>query len=185
MMMKRKIILTFVIIIGLCFFSLFVGCNERKRGGSNMNLTSSSFSNGDMIPSKYSCDGENISPPLTWTDIPEGTKTFALICDDPDAPAGDWVHWIMYDIPVEVHELPENIEKIPVLDNRSVQGKNDFRKIGYDGPCPPDGVHRYFFKIYALDLVLQQKPGLTKHELFQVIKGHVLGEGQLMVKYGR
>jgi len=190
--MKNKISLILVIVI------FFYSCQKKnpetipkeqttKQEGSKteMKITSSSFKEGEMIPSKYTCDGENISPQLSWTGSPENTKSFALISDDPDAPAGDWVHWVIYNIPSSVSELAENILKDKALDNGTKQGLNDFRKIGYDGPCPPGGTHRYYFKLYALDILRDNDAGLTKKELLKAMEGHILSEARLMGKYKR
>ncbi|HUU41026.1 MAG TPA: YbhB/YbcL family Raf kinase inhibitor-like protein [Desulfatiglandales bacterium] len=148
-------------------------------------VTSSAFSEGKMIPEKYTCDGEDISPPLAWTGVPEGTKSFALICDDPDAPMGTWVHWVLFDIPAEIRELSSNIPPLPVIKNGAKQGINDFRKYGYGGPCPPGGTHRYYFKLYALDIEVDLVSGITKDQLLKAMEGHILAKGQLMGKYKR
>jgi Raf kinase inhibitor-like YbhB/YbcL family protein len=148
-------------------------------------ITSTAFADGGMIPKDYTCDGEDISPPLAWTGVPEGTKSLAIICDDPDAPMGTWVHWVLFNIPATVHELHQNMSHAEVLDNGAKHGINDFRKFGYGGPCPPGGTHRYYFKLYALDIELMQGPGLTKAELIEAIKDHILAEGQLMGRYKR
>ncbi len=150
---------------------------------TEMKITSSSFKEGELIPSKYTCDGEDISPQLSWTGSPENTKSFALISDDPDAPMGVWVHWVIYNIPSTESGLTENIPKNKILENGTKQGMSDFRKIGYGGPCPPDGTHRYYFKLYALDIMLDKDAGLTKKELLNVIEGHILSEAQLIGKY--
>jgi Raf kinase inhibitor-like YbhB/YbcL family protein len=155
------------------------------KGGEKMEIKSSAFKEGAMIPGKYTCDNIDISPPLEWSQFPDGTKTFALICDDPDAPMGTWVHWVLFNLPGNILELPENVQKLEVLKNGARQGKNDFGKIGYGGPCPPGGTHRYYFKIYALDKELDFKPGITKKELLKAMEGHILAEGQLMGKYKR
>ena len=130
-----------------------------------MNIVSSAFENEGNIPSKYTCDGENISPELNWSDFPDGTKSFALIAYDPDAPMGTWVHWVIYDIPSNVNSLPEGVPSDEKLSFGAVHGINDFKDTGYGGPCPPKGVHRYFFKLYALDKMLNLEPGLTKKAL--------------------
>ena len=115
-------------------------------------MTTTAFSSGGTIPKNYTCDGPDLSPPLTWKDAPAGTQSFALIADDPDAPAGTWVHWVVYNVPSTAKELPEGVQKTEKLPDGTLQGRNDFRKIGYGGPCPPPGKpHRYFFKLYALD----------------------------------
>ena len=137
------------------------------------------------IPGKYTCDGMDISPPLTWTSGPEGTKTFALICDDPDAPRGTWVHWVLFNLPADIIELHENVPPERELENGAKQGMNDFRKIGYGGPCPPGGTHRYFFKFYALDTEINLEAGATKSELLKAMEDHILAEGQLMGRYER
>ncbi|AHM57968.1 hypothetical protein EAL2_808p04650 (plasmid) [Peptoclostridium acidaminophilum DSM 3953] len=150
-----------------------------------MIIKSSSFEDKGPIPSKYTCDGENISPELSWSGFPEGTKSFALIAEDPDAPAGTWVHWILYDIPVNVTALPEGVPDDEVLSNGARQGLSDFKDIGYGGPCPPRGVHRYFFKLYALDEKLGLKSGLSKKSLLDKIKGHVIAEAEIHGTYSR
>jgi len=148
-------------------------------------IKSPAFEEGGMIPKQYTCDGRDISPPLEWTSIPEGTQSFALICDDPDAPMGTWVHWVLFDLPPNINSLPENIPPDRILPNGAKQGTNDFGNIGYGGPCPPRGTHRYYFKIYALDTKLNLNPGLTKAELLDAMRGHILAEGQLMGRYKR
>ncbi|MGQ9621648.1 MAG: YbhB/YbcL family Raf kinase inhibitor-like protein [Bacteroidales bacterium] len=150
-----------------------------------MKLISSAFKEGEMIPSKYTCDGPDVSPPLEWSEIPDGTKSFALINDDPDAPVGTWVHWVIYDIPENVNRLPENVPKTEVIENGARQGRNDFGRIGYGGPCPPGGTHRYYFKIYALNRKLDLRSGITKRDLLKAMEGHILAESYLMGRYKR
>ncbi len=150
-----------------------------------ISLTSTVFTDGGMIPKDYTCDGMDISPPLTWTGIPEGAKSLAIICDDPDAPMGTWVHWVLFNIPPMIKELSPSIPPDKVLENGAKQGINDFRKFGYGGPCPPGGTHRYYFKIYALDTELTLQPGSNKTELLRAMKDHILAEGQLMGRYKR
>jgi Raf kinase inhibitor-like YbhB/YbcL family protein len=151
-----------------------------------MQLTSSAFADGDKIPKQYTGDGKDASPPLKWSGAPSGTKSLALICDDPDAPRGTWVHWVLYNLPPEITELPEGMLDPKAVLGSALQGTNDFRKTGYGGPAPPPGKpHRYFFKIYALDTVLDLKAGASKKELESVMRGHILGQGQLMGTYGR
>lgn len=159
--------------------------NSRIKGGKVMEIKSSSFQHENMIPAKYTCDGQNISPPLLWNGAPEKTKSFALICDDPDAPVGLWVHWVIYDIPASVNALPEKISRQEEIPGLGKNGKNTSGHPGYDGPCPPDGMHRYYFKLYALDTMLNLKPGLTKDQLLAAMKGHVLAEAQVMGRYDR
>ncbi len=150
-----------------------------------MEIKSSAFGSGEMIPAKYTCDGADFSPQLEWSGSPAGTRSFALICDDPDAPMGTWVHWVIYDIPPTATMLAEGITREKDLPGGGTQGINDFRKIGYGGPCPPGGTHRYFFKLYALDSELGLKPGVTKDQLLKAMRGHILGEAQLMGTYRR
>jgi Raf kinase inhibitor-like YbhB/YbcL family protein len=151
----------------------------------DLSIRSGAFNQGGTIPSKYTCDGSDVSPPLSWLKGPEGTLSYALIADDPDAPAGTWVHWVLYNVPAAKTSLAENVAKLKKLEDGSMQGMNDFRKIGYGGPCPPGGTHRYFFKIYALNAALKVEPGLTKKQLLKEIEGHVLAQGELMGKYSR
>lgn len=148
-----------------------------------MEIISSAFKPGETIPSKYTCDNIDISPPLTWSRVPPGTKSFALICDDPDAPSGTYVHWVLFNLPPDTRELAEAVPKKDILENGARQGKNDYGKTGYGGPCPPSGTHRYYFKIFALDCELDEKPGITKKDLVKVMESHVLEEGQLMGRY--
>jgi Raf kinase inhibitor-like YbhB/YbcL family protein len=150
-----------------------------------MKITSPAFEEGAMIPSKYTCDGINVSPSLIWSAIPDGTKSFAIICDDPDAPAGTFVHWVIYNLPANIYQLSENLPPLKILPNGARQGRNDFGRIGYGGPCPPGGTHRYFFKIYCLSEELKVEAGITKSELLKTMKGYILAEGQLMGKYKR
>ena len=147
-----------------------------------MKVTSKAFQDGGMIPPQYTCTGANISPPLAWNSVPEKTKSLALIADDPDAPGKTWVHWIAFNLPASARELPENVPAQENI-NGGKQGTNDFKKVGYGGPCPPSGTHRYYFKLYALDTDLTLDSSATKDQLLKAMEGHVLGEGQLMGKY--
>jgi Raf kinase inhibitor-like YbhB/YbcL family protein len=148
-------------------------------------ITSTAFKHEGMIPQQYTCDGADISPQLAWSGGPQGVQSFALICDDPDAPVGDWVHWILYNIPPDVHELKEKIANDPMLANGAKHGFNDFRRFGYGGPCPPGGTHRYFFKLYALDSTLTLPAKATKQDVLTAMKGHILAQAELMGKYSR
>jgi len=155
------------------------------KGGKQMEITSQAFKQGGMIPPKYTCNGKNVSPPISWKGIPEGTKSIAVICDDPDAPMGTWVHWVYYDIPPQVTGLPEDIpaEERPAVGG--TQGINDFLTIGYKGPCPPSGTHRYFFRVYAVDMELMLPPGANNKEVLQTMEGHLLGMGELMGRFSK
>ena len=150
-----------------------------------MKIISTVFSEGAPIPPKYTCDGENKSIPLKWQDIPDGTKSLALIMDDPDAPMGTWVHWVVYNLPPTIKELKEGLSTAPILANSAVQGRNSSKKTGYSGPCPPDREHRYFFKLYALDCMLESLLGLTKAALLEAMQGHILEECQTFGVYDR
>jgi hypothetical protein len=177
----------------LCLSLLLTACgrkteSDQKSDGEEimeLNVTSPAFEDGGMIPAKYTADGQNVSPPLEWSGKPAETKSFALIADDPDAPMGTWVHWVLYNIPADVSSLSERIPPDQKLDNGALHGINDFGRFGYGGPAPPSGTHRYFFKVYALDTTLDASPGLKKDQLIQAIKGHILAQGQVMGRYKR
>jgi Raf kinase inhibitor-like YbhB/YbcL family protein len=152
----------------------------------SIQLTSSAFEAGKTIPAKYTCQGDDISPPLKWSSPPPGAKSLALICDDPDAPVGTWVHWVLYNIAPTTTELPEKVPATETVLHSAKQGLNDFRRLGYGGPCPPPGrPHRYFFKLYALDTELQLGARAAKKDLVRAMEGHILAEGQLMGTYQR
>src|SRR5207253_1927081 len=148
-----------------------------------MQLTSPAFEPGRSIPSLYTCDGKDLSPPLAWSGAPAGTKSFALITDDPDAPAGTWVHWVLWNLPATLTDLKGGVHAERELAGGARQGTNDFGTIGYGGPCPPSGTHRYFFKLYALDTVLDLKEGAAKQELEAAMHGHILAKAELMGKF--
>ncbi|HTQ29823.1 MAG TPA: YbhB/YbcL family Raf kinase inhibitor-like protein [Opitutaceae bacterium] len=151
-----------------------------------MRLTSPAFTDGKSIPREHTCDGVDASPALHWRDAPASTQSFALICDDPDAPAGTWVHWVLYGVPAAAHELAGALPGTDTLPGGARQGMNDFGRVGYGGPCPPPGKpHRYFFKLYALDAVLTLKPRATKADLLQAMAGHILAEAQTIGTYQR
>lgn len=150
-----------------------------------MNLESTAFAAGSEIPRRYTCDGENRSPALTWEAPPEGTASLALVVEDPDAPMGTFVHWLVYNLPPETRSLPEGVVTDSRLANGALQGKNDFGKVGYGGPCPPRGTHRYFFKLYALGSPLNLPPAAHKNEVLKAMQGKVLGQADLMGRYTR
>lgn len=147
-------------------------------------VSTTAFQDGGLISKKFTCDGPDISPALVWTESPAGTKSFALIMDDPDALAGTWVHWVLYDLPGDARKLAEGVAKDLRLPEGSRQGRNDFGKIGYNGPCPPKGgPHRYFLKLYALDRKIKLKAGATKAELERAMKGHILAEAEVVGRF--
>jgi Raf kinase inhibitor-like YbhB/YbcL family protein len=208
MSMKYETIGLDLVKLGVCIFaaSVMVNCGNAKSHNQSpqaqfstankseedtmatsekFTFTSTAFKEGEMIPQKYTCDGQNISPPLKWGSASAQTKSFALIVDDPDAPAGIWVHWVIFNIPPATTGLPENVPTIDSLPDGSMQGKNDSREIGYDGPCPPGGTHRYYFKLYALDTMLKLSSGSTKTDLLKAMEGHIVAQVQLMGRYSR
>jgi Raf kinase inhibitor-like YbhB/YbcL family protein len=165
---------------------LVAGAGAPETSKATMQLTSSAFTEGKPIPTRYTCDDKDVSPPLQWTHAPPSTGSFVLIADDPDAPAGTWVHWVLFDLPASATALAEDIPKSQHLPGGATQGLNDFRRLGYGGPCPPHGKpHRYFFKLYALDTRLELKPGATKADVERAMQNHVLGQAQLMGTYQR
>lgn len=174
------------VIIVLVYSLFLISTNTIAEEGMDMQVKSTAFEENGLIPRKYTCDGADVSPPLRWLKPPAGTKSIALICDDPDAPMGTWVHWVIYGLSPETILLPEGVPPQKSVLGGAKQGMTDFRRIGYGGPCPPKGpAHRYFFKVYALDMELNLPPGATKQDVEKAMKGHILSEGQLMGKYGR
>ncbi|MCK6540103.1 MAG: YbhB/YbcL family Raf kinase inhibitor-like protein [Anaerolineales bacterium] len=151
----------------------------------SIEITSNAFAQGQPIPAKYSCNGEDVSPALSWGEPPAGTQSFALIMDDPDAPVGTWVHWVLFNIPASARGLPEAFPADATLPDGSLSGKNSWGNTGYGGPCPPGGTHRYFFKLYALDETLAISAGATKGELEKAMVGHILAQGELMGTFSR
>jgi Raf kinase inhibitor-like YbhB/YbcL family protein len=181
-----KMVFTAMLLAGL----VAAGCTQEPKSATGhvlkIKLTSAAFADGQPIPVKYTADSLDISPPLAWTNVPPGTKSLALIADDPDAPAGTWVHWMIYDLPPTTTTLGEDQPGLAQFKNGAKQGLNDFKKTGYNGPAPPLGkAHRYQFKLYALNAMTGLPPGATKAALFKAMDGHLLGEGQLMGTYQR
>jgi len=171
-----------------------VGCGGKEpapvggKGGQGMakiEVTSTAFEPGAPIPKRYSRYGADVTPPLAWSGVPEGTKEIVLICDDPDAPVGTWVHWVFYGMPPGCTGLGEGFPRDKVLEDGSMQGKNSWGEIGYGGPQPPSGTHRYFFRVYAADAPTGLKPGATKGEVLKALEGHVIGKGELMGTYAK
>lgn len=150
-----------------------------------MKLESSAFTANQLIPGTYSCDGKDLSPPLRWSAPPEGTKSLVLVVDDPDAPDRTFVHWLVYNLPPTTRELPEGLAHHPEVAGGGMQGRNDFDRYGYGGPCPPSGTHRYFFKLYALDTELDLEPGATKSDVLKAMEGRVLEEAELVGHYSK
>ena len=176
------------LLLMLTMISAGPGALLATSGGNPMplSISSPSFSDGGDIAKKFTCDGADVSPQLTWTDPPTGARSFALLVDDPDAPVGNWNHWTLWNLPAEARGLPEGVSKTAQLPDGSQQGLNDFRKAGYNGPCPPPGKpHRYYFKLLALDAKLDLKEKSGKRELEAAMKGHILGQAEWMGRYGR
>ena len=159
----------------------------REEKAMNIPITSDAFREGEAIPTKYTCDGDDLSPALRWSDIPPNTKSFLLICEDPDAPSGTFTHWVLYNLPPTAAELPEGVSAEARLANGAIQGRNDFKRIGYGGPCPPPkgSAHRYFFRLYALDTELRLQAGARREDIVLAMEGHVLATGHLMGTYRR
>jgi Raf kinase inhibitor-like YbhB/YbcL family protein len=153
---------------------------------SGFRIESAAFKQGAFIPPRFSCSGENVSPPLKWMDPPAGARSFALIVDDPDAPGGIWTHWVVFNLPAQTRALDENAPKQDKLPNGALQGLNSFESVGYGGPCPPPGkAHRYFFRLYALNTVLRLQPRAPGEDILSALKGHTLGQAQLMGLFKR
>ncbi len=162
------------------------GPREKGDGHSMpLSVASTAFKEGEMVPAKYTCDGEELSPPLTFDAVPPDAKSIVVIADDPDAPGKTWVHWVMFNIPADERMIAQDVPKTENTPFDAVQGKNDFGKVGYGGPCPPSGTHRYFFKVYALDKELDLDSKATKADVEKAMEGHVTASGQLMGKYSR
>ena len=177
-----------VMIAMISILMMFVSCSrsgEDAKKVTTLEVQSSGFGHARSMSDKYTCDDVDISPPLEWKNAPAGTKAFAIICETPDAPTGNWVQWLIYDIPADITSLPQAVPKTGQLENGAKQGKNDFDQVGYFGPCLPAGEHRFFFRVYALDGLTNLKEGVKKEELVQAMKGRILAEGALMGVYSR
>ncbi|MCK4751973.1 MAG: YbhB/YbcL family Raf kinase inhibitor-like protein [Planctomycetes bacterium] len=186
--MLKRIFVLIVLLVSLFFsYTVCIQAEKLSEGDKKMGIeiTSTAFKDGGSIPSKYTCDGADVSPPLQFGAVPEKTQSIALISDDPDAPMGTWVHWVLYNLPADVNSLAEDIPAEEVLSNGTKQGTTDFGRVGYGGPCPPSGTHRYFFKVYALDRMLDLEAGATKSKLLKAMEGHIIGQGQLIGNYKR
>jgi Raf kinase inhibitor-like YbhB/YbcL family protein len=204
-MNHRGVCCLLIVVFAMC--SLIDSCclaQSPAGAGEKIRVKSPSFKEGGLIPKQYTCDGQNISPPLTWTGVPSAAKSLVLICDDPDAPKGTWVHWVVFNIPPDVLFLAPGAGKetdtiedymprggrgrgkpVLVFTTFGVHGTTDFKRVGYGGPCPPSGTHRYYFKLYALDTMLNLQNEATKASVEKAMEGHILAEGQLMGKYKR
>lgn len=186
-------VLLFVLISSIFFLYCACGKSEKKEKKENkevkmyeLKIFSSSFKNGEMVPSKYTCEGEDISPQIGWGELPVEVKSLALVCDDPDAPGGDFVHWVIFNIPNETDSLPEGLAPRDTLDFGAIQGMTDFGSVGYGGPCPPRGsVHHYHFKLYGLDKMLEADKNITKDELLKKMEAHIVAKGEIVGLFKR
>ena len=175
--------MNWIVAVAIMAFPMVGGCSNQagpdKAGSATMALSSPAFADGQPVPDKYTCHGDDISPPLQWSGAPAQTKSIAVTCEDPDAPMGTFTHWVIFDIPATATGLPENVAKSGALPDGSKQGKNSFGNIGYNGPCPPSGrAHHYIFKVYALDSTVSLDSGASKADLLDAIRGHILAQGK-------
>ena len=168
-----------ILVTALPVFGLAEGATEK------IDVRSSAFGDGDRIPSDFTCEGADMSPPIEWAGVPANAQSLAVIVEDPDAPARNWTHWLVYDLPPSMTQLPSGIPEEGMIFGLGSQGRTDFGKSGYRGPCPPSGEHHYFFKVYALNAMLRLKPGISRQELLEAMQGHILAEGVLMGTYER
>jgi len=187
---RRRVSALVVVLFGAFLFSGWLDFkfpeDANKKQPGKMTIKSRAFEDGGMIPAQYTCEGADVSPPLSWDGCPETTESLVVIADDPDVSGKPWVHWLLYNLPKEATSIPENIlQGDSVLFDSALRGVNDSLKEGYDGPCPPSGTHRYFFKVYALDTDLRLGRGATKEDLLQAMDGHVIAAGELMGRYER
>lgn len=170
-----------------------VGCGtaqppqqEEEATAGNLALESTAFEAGSSIPERYSCDGDDLSPPLSWSELPSGTESLVLIFDDPDAPVGTWVHWVLFNVPASARSFPEDLPETEVVAGVGVHGSNSWSTVGYGGPCPPPGsTHTYMFRLYALDTMLDLDPGASRQDVDGAMQGHILASGSLLGTYGR
>jgi Raf kinase inhibitor-like YbhB/YbcL family protein len=178
-----------IVILSVLLIVAIAGCTSesgnKNGGGTSMKLTSTAFDDGGTIPVQYTSNGANISPPLSWSSAPGGTKAFAILCEDLDSPSGTFTHWIIFNIPADVTQLTEGIPTQNTLSNGAKQGNNDFGTIGYSGPAPPSGVHRYTFILYALDSQLNLNPGVTRGDFLKAAEAHTLAQTRLTGRYGK
>ncbi|HUH65927.1 MAG TPA: YbhB/YbcL family Raf kinase inhibitor-like protein [Syntrophales bacterium] len=183
----KKSLILFTAVVAILAMVIFIACSGSggEKKSAALEVTSSAFGHAKSMSDKFTCDDVDISPPLEWKNVPAGTKAFAIICETPDAPQGNWVQWLVYDIPASVTSLPQALPRTGQLEDGAKQGKNDFDGIGYNGPCLPAGEHRFFFRVYALDAPTNLKEGAKKEDLVQAMKDHILAEGALMGVYSR
>ncbi len=187
-MIKQARKIGLLMVIGLSVMALYRGVmSDSIESIGTLEVSSDSFADGQRLPIDFTCEGKNISPHIAWGGVPAGVKSFALICDDPDAPSKNFVHWVIYDMPADLFELAVGIPTAQILENGARQGVNGFGRIGYGGACPPrgHGVHRYFFTVYALDRLLGLQPGVRRAELDAAMCGHIVAKGCIIGCYSR
>jgi hypothetical protein len=171
--------------LGLSLCPDGVCASMTESGKAALRVTSPGFGEGEIIPKRYTCEGEDVSPSFKWKGVPEGAKSLALICEDPDAPGGMWVHWVIFNLPAAMEGLASGVSAEEIVGRGARYGVNDFGVSGYRGPCPPGGAHRYYFRLYALDTELDLASGATRGQLLQAMEGHVVAEGHIMGIYER
>ena len=176
---------TLSLILVMVMLSVFSALAHAAEVPGKLVVQSSAFVEGQGIPSDFTCDGPDKSPPIAWSGAPSGTRSFAIIVNDPDAPYGNFTHWVLYDLSPALNQLPSGIQETAIIPDGGFQGRSDFGRAGYGGPCPPNKMHRYFFRVFALDKILHLKPGATRSTVLAAMKGHILAEGQLMGTYER
>jgi Raf kinase inhibitor-like YbhB/YbcL family protein len=185
---KRPLWIWLAVVLGL-----LVACRGQdatsdlqSAAGVELQIESTAFAESGDIPIRFTCDGDDTSPPLAWSEPPPETQSLALIAEDPDAPGGTWDHWVLFNIPAAIHLLPQGVPADPLPNGLGIHGSNSWHRLGYGGPCPPTGsTHRYYFYVYALDTDLSLEAGSTKQEIRQAMQGHILAQGSLMARYGR
>ncbi|MDB6066696.1 MAG: putative kinase inhibitor [Pedosphaera sp.] len=185
--MPKSIVRNVFLAVAAVFLCAFVwSCAKKADAANSIALASPAFGDGKIIPTECTCDGKDLSPPLSWGVAPAGTKSFALTCEDPDAPGGTWTHWLYYGLPAGTTQLPQGVSAVENPPNGGRQCLNSFNRMGYGGPCPPPGqTHHYVFRIYALDSDISLQPSASLKDFNQAIKGHVLGQGELTGMYKR
>ena len=186
MLLHRTLVVLPALILAVLALAVPAEVRGQTRSSSKMELRTTSFTAGGFIPKRFTCEAENVSPALAWSEPPRGTQSFALIEEDPDAPSGTFVHWVAYDLPAAYRSLPEALSGNDEMPGGGRQGTNDFAKTGYSGPCPPPGKpHRYFIRLYALDAKLDLRPAATRKALDSAMQGHILAQAELMGRYQR
>ena len=186
MLLHRTLVVLPALILAVLALVVPAEVRGQRRSASKIELRTTSFAAGGFIPKRFTCEAENVSPALAWTEPPRGTQSFALIEDDPDAPSGTFVHWVVYDLPAAYRRLPEALPGNGEMPGGGRQGTNDFARTGYSGPCPPPGrPHRYFIRLYALDAKLDLRPAATRKELDAAMQGHILAQSELMGRFQR